>query len=311
MSNNGKHPKSLKKILGETFTFSTVIIRPSSTDRFRYLMQFSASSILDMVMNPNPRDSLVNGSATRWTSSTWNIEKFIHELKIVHNLNHQHRRQNTNTATKNTSQENKKFKENKRTGTYCSLSRKMLLKFSSCYSRWQTSDIQVVPRIFNVTWRAPEKQIENPQNKNKGICTYDLEKWENQTSTCFLSKKLPRTAPWPWQGPWDWSFVWWGAGIPRPSGVWHLQPDQTRKTKFNGSLQQKSTRLNKSQNDNSIIRYEYRLEQNSSNYQLSIYQAFDKLQIWCRKKLEFGPFDRIKPNKSSSCFIKISKHKIS
>lgn len=70
MSNNGKHPKSLKKILGETFTFSTVIIRPSSTDRFRYLMQFSASSILDMVMNPNPRDSLVNGSATRWTSST-------------------------------------------------------------------------------------------------------------------------------------------------------------------------------------------------------------------------------------------------
>lgn len=211
MSNNGKHPKSLKKILGETFTFSTVIIRPSSTDRFRYLMQFSASSILDMVMNPNPRDSLVNGSATRWTSSTWNIEKFIHELKIVHNLNHQHRRQNTNTATKNTSQENKKFKENKRTGTYCSLSRKMLLKFSSCYSRWQTSDIQVVPRIFNVTWRAPEKQIENPQNKNKGICTYDLEKWENQTSTCFLSKKLPRTAPWPWQGPWDWSFVWWGA----------------------------------------------------------------------------------------------------
>lgn len=34
-------------------------------------MQLSASSVVDNVTNPNPRDSLVQGSTTRWTSTTF------------------------------------------------------------------------------------------------------------------------------------------------------------------------------------------------------------------------------------------------
>ncbi|KAJ0548984.1 hypothetical protein HanIR_Chr08g0389971 [Helianthus annuus] len=46
--------------------------RPSRTEPSRYLMQLSASLILDMDTNPNPRDSRVQGSITRRTSSTLN-----------------------------------------------------------------------------------------------------------------------------------------------------------------------------------------------------------------------------------------------
>jgi hypothetical protein len=56
--------------LVETDTFSTVINRPSKTERFKYLIQRSASSGLSMVTKPNPRDSLVRGSVTSWHSKT-------------------------------------------------------------------------------------------------------------------------------------------------------------------------------------------------------------------------------------------------
>lgn len=53
-------------------TFSTVISRPSSTERFKYLIQRSAPSTVSIVTNAKPRDSLVRGSVTKWHSVTWN-----------------------------------------------------------------------------------------------------------------------------------------------------------------------------------------------------------------------------------------------
>lgn len=53
-------------------TFSTVISRPSSTERFKYLIQRSAPSTVSIVTNAKPQDSLVRGSVTKWHSVTWN-----------------------------------------------------------------------------------------------------------------------------------------------------------------------------------------------------------------------------------------------
>lgn len=65
--------------------FSTVITRPSRTERFKYLMQRSASAREDMVIKPNPRDSLVHGSATSCTSITSpSVEKcFSRSLLVI------------------------------------------------------------------------------------------------------------------------------------------------------------------------------------------------------------------------------------
>lgn len=56
--------------LHRNITFSTEITRPSRMERFKYLMQRSASSKLSIVTKPNPLDSLVRGSTTSRHSST-------------------------------------------------------------------------------------------------------------------------------------------------------------------------------------------------------------------------------------------------
>lgn len=70
-------------------TFSTVISRPSSTERLRYFTHRLASSKVPMVTNPKPRDSLVRGSVTTWHSTTWTT-KFkndpFHETIIIYKL---------------------------------------------------------------------------------------------------------------------------------------------------------------------------------------------------------------------------------
>lgn len=78
-------------------TFSTVMIRPSRVERFRYLTQRSASSPQSIVTNPKPLDSRVRGSTTSRHSITCNMNNFQPQIMLkgcfIHilvHITHQH-----------------------------------------------------------------------------------------------------------------------------------------------------------------------------------------------------------------------------
>jgi hypothetical protein len=117
--------------------------RPSNTERSRYLMQRSASLTVAMVTKPNPHDSLVQGSCTMLASITYSTISKPREL--FNNYMGISQKWQFKVA--------EIFCEG-----YLSLGGKVLLQISIRYTSWQTSHIQVVPRVFSITWVQQQQQ---------------------------------------------------------------------------------------------------------------------------------------------------------
>lgn len=60
-------------------------MRPSSAVRLRYLMQRSASSVVSILINAKPRDSLLRGSVTKLQSTTFPSfpKYFLRSLEVT------------------------------------------------------------------------------------------------------------------------------------------------------------------------------------------------------------------------------------